>query len=137
MLDRYITGGEIDQPARNEEWRHLARAALLQKDRRVGDAGKAADTGADHGAGGAFLFFGRWMPAGVIECLRGCRHRKDDEVVDLALVLWLHPLVGIEARIGTVAARHHASDLARQIGDVERLDPPRAARPLEDLLPGR
>src|SRR5580692_13077160 len=111
MLDRYITGGEIDQPARNEERRHLARAALLQEDRRVGDAGKAADAGTDHGAGGAFLFLAGWMPAGIIERLSGGRHREDDEVVDLALVLWLHPLVGVEARIGTIAARHHAGDL--------------------------
>src|SRR6185437_2514692 len=63
--------------------------------------------------------------------------REDDEVVDLALVLWLHPLVGIEAGVGTVAARHHAGDLARQIGDVEGLDLPRAARAAQDSLPGR
>src|SRR6185437_46557 len=77
------------------------------------------------------------MPAGIIERLTGGRHREDDEVVDLALVLRLHPLVGIEAGVGTVAARHYAGDLARQIGDVEGLDLPRAACSLKNPLPGR
>src|SRR5689334_25442902 len=85
MLDRDVTGSEIDQPARDEERRHLARAALLQQDRGVGDAGKAADAGADQRAGGAALFLGGGMPVGVVERLLGGTHRKDDEVVDLAL----------------------------------------------------
>src|SRR6202012_4638447 len=74
---------------------------------------------------------------GVVERLARCRHREDDEVVDLALLLRLHPLIGIERAVGAVAARHHAGDLARQIGDVESVDLPRAALTVEDALPGR
>src|SRR5581483_7720723 len=65
------------------------------------------------------------------------RHREDDEIIDLALVLRLHPLIGIEGGLRAVAARHDAGDLARQVRNVEGLDPARAARALEDALPGR
>src|SRR5690349_2478813 len=77
------------------------------------------------------------MPVGIVERLAGSGHREDDEIIDLALVLRLHPLVGIEGAIGAVAARHDAGDLARQIRDVERFDPARAALTVEDPLPGR
>ena len=69
VLDRDIAGSEIDQAAGNEERRHLARAALLQEDRRVGDAGQAADAGADQGAGGALVLFALGMPVGIVERL--------------------------------------------------------------------
>ena len=71
------------------------------------------------------------LPAGIVERLRGRAHREDDEVVDLALLLRLHPLVGIEGAVGAVAARDLAGDLGRQIGDVEGVDPPRAALALD------
>src|SRR5262249_56405819 len=64
-------------------------------------------------------------------------HGKDDEVVDLALLLRLHPLVGIEAAVGAVAARDLTGDFGRQIGDVEALDPACAAFALEQALPAR
>ena len=35
------------------------------------------------------------LPAGIVERLRRRAHRIDDEVVDLALLLRLHPLIGI------------------------------------------
>ena len=35
-----------------------------------------------------------------VERLRGRRHAVDDEVVDLALLLGLHPVVGIELALG-------------------------------------
>ena len=113
VLDRDIAGSEIDQAAGNEERRHLARAALLQEDRGVGDAGQAADAGADQGAGGACapLRSSGCQSASSSAWLRRA-HREDDEVVDLALVLRLHPLVGIEGAVRAVAARDHAGDLA-------------------------
>src|SRR5229473_1127556 len=69
VLDRHITRGKIDQTPGNEEWRYLARAALLEKQRRIGDAGEAADPGANHRAGGAAILFSGRMPIGVIERL--------------------------------------------------------------------
>src|SRR4029450_10034527 len=107
VLDRDIAGREIDQAARDEERRYPARAPLLQQQRRVGDAGQATDPRTDQGAGGALVFLGRGMPVGVVERLARRRHRKDDEIIDLALFLWLHPLVGIESAVTAVAARNH------------------------------
>src|ERR1700733_5830401 len=77
------------------------------------------------------------MPVGVIKRLACCAHRKNNEVVDLALVFRLHPLVGVEGAARAVAARHYASDLAGQIGNLEGLDLPRAAFAVQDALPGR
>src|SRR5262249_24470460 len=77
------------------------------------------------------------MPVGVIERLLGSRHAEDDEIVDLALVLRLHPLVGIEAAVRAVAARYDAGDLGLEIRDVEALDPARTALAVEDALPVR
>src|SRR5450432_2793526 len=77
------------------------------------------------------------MPVRIIERLARGRHREHDEIVDLALVLWLHPLVGIKASGAAVAARNHAGDPAGQIGDVERINLARPALAIEDALPGR
>src|SRR4051794_29358795 len=77
------------------------------------------------------------MPAGIIERLLRCAHRKEDEIVDLALVLGLHPAVGIEAAVAAVAARHHAGDAAGQVRHFEGIDFFRAAFALEDAFPGR
>ena len=122
VLDRDIAGGKVDQAAGNEERRHFSRSPLLEQDRGVGNAGQPADAGADQRPGGATLFFGLGMPVRVVERLLGRAHREDDEIIDLALILRLHPLIGIEGAVRTVAARNHAGDLAGEIGDVERLD---------------
>src|SRR6202034_1140798 len=63
-------------------------------------------------------------------------HGKDDEVVDLALVFRLHPLVGVEGAARAIAAWDHASDLAGKIGNVERLDLPGAAFAVQNAFPG-
>src|SRR6185437_13851662 len=62
------------------------------------------------------------MPTGIIERELGCAHRVEDEIVDLALLFRLHPLVGIEGAVGAVAARNLAGDLARDVGDLESVD---------------
>src|SRR3954451_152242 len=77
------------------------------------------------------------MPIRIVERLPCRAHRENDEVVDLALVLRLHPLVRIERAVTAVAPRHHAGDPAGQIGDVERVDLAGAALAVEDTLPGR
>src|SRR5450759_5724953 len=137
VLDRDITRSKIDQTSGNEEWRYLARSALLQKQRRIGNAGKAADPRTDHRAGGATILFGGRMPFGIVERLARRAHCKDDEIIDLALILRLHPLVGIECAGAAVAARNHTGDPAGQIGDVKRIDLPGAALAVEDAFPGR
>src|SRR5664279_3907054 len=77
------------------------------------------------------------MPIGIVERLARRTHRENDEIVDLALVLRFHPLVGIEGTVAAVAARDHAGDPAGQIGDVEGIDLPGAALAVEDALPCR
>ncbi len=65
------------------------------------------------------LVIGLRFPAGIGERLRRSGHRIDDIIIDLALLLRLHPLIGIEAAVGTVAARHLHGDLAGEIGGLE------------------
>ena len=77
------------------------------------------------------------MPVGVIERLFRGGHGKEDEVVDLALFLRLHPLIGIEAAVRAVSARNLAGDLAGKIGDFESLDPSDPALSCEQPLPRR
>src|SRR5664279_2064381 len=137
VRDRDIARRQIDQAPGNKERRYLARAALLEQQGGIGDARQAADPGADHGAGGATALFGGGMPIGFVERLTRRTHGEDDEIVDLALVLRLHPLIGIEGAVAAVAARNHAGNPAGQIGDVKRLDLSGAAFAVEDALPGR
>ena len=120
-----MSADEIDQPAGNEERRDAARPLFVQGDRGVVDAAEAADAGADQHAGLDLLLVGLGRPVGVVERLGRGGARVDDEIVDLALLLGLHPVVGIEG-VGRVAARHLRGDLAGEVGDVEILDPGRA-----------
>src|SRR3569833_3454523 len=77
------------------------------------------------------------MPICIVERLSRGSHCVDDEIIDLALDLRLHPLVWIEGTLAAVAARHNAGDLARQIGDVEAVDHASTAPALEDAPPRR
>ena len=130
-------GCEIDDAAGNEERRHPARPLFPQCDGHIGDALDAADAGADHHAGIGLIFVALRPPAGVVERLACRAHGVDDELVDLALLLRLHPLIGIEGAIAAVAARDAAGDLTGDIGDVEPVDSFGAALTLEQALPCR
>src|SRR5256714_155023 len=77
------------------------------------------------------------MPTSVIERLACRAHGENNEIVDLALILRLHPLIGIEGAVAAVAPRNQAGDPAGQIGDVKCLDLLGAALAIEDALPGR
>jgi hypothetical protein len=46
-------------------------------------------------AGRTLVFIGFGMPVGIVERLVGRRHRINDEGIDLALFLRLHPVVGL------------------------------------------
>src|SRR5437660_5377912 len=118
-LNRHITGGEIDDAARDEERRDAARALLLQGDRGIGNPLDAADAGSDHHAGGDLVFIARRLPAGMFDRLARRAHRVDDEVIDPALLLRLHPLIGIVGAVRAIAARNRACDFPRKILSVE------------------
>ena len=112
MLDRDIARREIDQASGDEERAHPARPLLGEEQRGLLDSLQAADAGADQHAGADLILIGGGLPARVLERLRGSAHGVDDEVVDLALLLRLHPIVRIEGAVAAVAARHLAGDLA-------------------------
>src|SRR5207248_9225798 len=84
---RDVSGCEVDQAARNEERRHPPRPSLLERDRRLGNAGKPADSRADHYARLDLIVVAGWLPARVIERLARGAQGEDDEIVDLALLL--------------------------------------------------
>src|SRR5256886_14106291 len=137
MRNRHISRCEIDQPAGNEERRHPPRSLLLQHYRRSGKAGSPADPRADHHSRFDLIGVAQGLPACIIERLARGAHGENNEIVDLALLLWFHPLVGIEAAIRAVATRNLTSDLRRQIGDVESFDAPGPALTLDEALPPR
>ena len=118
MRDRDIAAGQIDQPPGNEERRNAARALFVERDRGVVNAAEAADARADQDAGFDFFLIGRRRPFGVAQRLRRRAHRIDDEIVDPALFLGVHPFVGTE-RVFGVAARHLGGDAAGNVGNVE------------------
>src|SRR5258706_231352 len=77
------------------------------------------------------------MPIGIVERLLRRAHCENDEIVDLALVFRLHPLVGIEGAVAAVAARNRTGDRPGQIGYFECVDLPVAALAVENAPPGR
>jgi hypothetical protein len=135
MSDRHLAAGEIDQPAGDEERRDTPRPLLVQRHRGLVDAAETTDARADQYAGVDLVLVGLGRPAGVPQRLAGGGHREDNKVVDLALLLRLYPLVGIE-RVGRGAARNLCGDLASDVGDVEALDPRRAGFASQQATPG-
>src|SRR5262249_2245517 len=101
------------------------------------DAFNTADAGANEHAGIRLLAVARWMPSGIVECLASRTHRKDNKLVDLALLLWLHPMIGIIGGIRTVATRDLAGNFARDVRNIETVDFPGAAFTLEQTRPSR
>ena len=87
-------------------------------------------------AGLDLLVVGFGVPVRVAQRLRRGAHAVDDEVVDAALFLRLHPIVGIEGVEGA-AARHLRGDFAREVGNVEVLDPGHPRLAGEKPAPGR
>lgn len=60
----------------------------------------------------------------------------DDEVIDLALLFGLHPVVRAELALA-FATRDEIRDLAGNVGNFEFLDTPRAVLSGKQRLPGR
>ena len=135
VADRHVAGGEVDQATGNEERADPPRAAVAQRDRGFLDALQAADARADEHAGRHLIVMAHRMPAGVFQRLVGGGHRIDDERIDLAAFLRLHPVVGIELAVRLGAARQLAGDLAGQVANLEILDPGNAALAGEDRRP--
>src|SRR5579885_605267 len=135
--DRDIARCKIDQAARDEERRNPARASLFQGERGVGDAFDAANPRTDQNAGAVLILFVLRLPARVFQRLGRGSNGIDDKVIDLALFLRLHPLIGVEGAVRAVTALYLRGDLAGQIGGVEFLDLRGSALSVEDVFPRR
>src|SRR5262249_8634874 len=116
MGNRYIAGRQIDQSARNEEWRDTAWSSLLEHDCSLGNTREAPDPGPDHYPSLNLLLLGRRLPARIVQRLACRTHCKNDEIVDLALLLRLHPLVWAECPVTAITTWDLASNLGRQVG---------------------
>ncbi len=103
--DRDLARGKVDQAAGNEERGNAARAAVAQRIAGFNDPFEPADSGADQHAGRDLVIVAFGMPVGIRKRHVGCRDRIGDERIDLALLLRLQPLIGIEASIAAVAKR--------------------------------
>src|SRR5262245_43123195 len=77
------------------------------------------------------------MPSGIIERLASSAHCKDNELVNLALFLRLHPLVRIVGRVRTIAPWNYAGDLAGDVRDFEMVNFLGTALAVEQTRPGR
>src|SRR5262249_48917835 len=126
----------IDDAAGHEEWRHPARAPLLQQHPGTGDTVGTTDPGADQNTACGLVLVGFRLPAGIVERLPGGAHRVHDELVDLALLLRLHPLIWIVGAARTITARDLAGNAGRQVGHVDALDAAHAALAGEQAPPG-
>src|SRR5690606_33224550 len=135
MADGHLARNQVDDVAWDEEGRDPARPALVEAKRVFGDALDAANTGADHHAGGAAVGFGLGLPSGIFQGLIRGGYAVENEVADLAQFLRLQNRFGIDRAAGSVSPRNDMRDLAGQIINLESGDPARGAAPGQQLLP--
>lgn len=119
MADRHLARGEVDEATGNEERRDTARTLVAQRVAAFDDAFETANARADQDAGGDLVLVVLRLPAGVGQRHVGSGHRVDDERIDLALFLRLHPVVGIEGCVGAVTEGNATGDLGRKVLDLE------------------
>ena len=134
--DRDIARRHVNDAARDEERADTPWALLVQGHRGVVDGADAADPRADQNAGAFAFLVGLGFGPGVGDGLRCGRHAVDDERINLALLLHIHPFVGIEFAIRIVAKRHAAGDLAGNVIDLKIVDALGAALAREQVRPG-
>ncbi|MDH6635747.1 UNVERIFIED_ORG: hypothetical protein M2438_000922 [Methylobacterium sp. SuP10 SLI 274] len=136
MLDRNLPRGEVNDSAGNEEGRDAPRTLLVEGHGGVVDRADAADARTDQDAAGLLIRVGFRMPVGIVERLAGSGHGIDDERIDLALLLGLHPQIGIEGAVGAVAEGQRAGDPAREVVGLERGDRGGSAVTGDEAAPG-
>ncbi|MNL60353.1 hypothetical protein D3C87_1841530 [compost metagenome] len=107
----------------------------MQRNGGIIDAADAADARADQNACAFLVFLGFWFNPGILDGLGGSGHGVDDEIVDLALFLGFHPLVGIVLAIGIIPAGQPMRDLARDVIDLEFVDTLGSTLACQDIGP--
>ena len=102
IANRHLTRDQVDQRAGNEEGRHATRALLGHHQRGLFDGLQPADARAQHDAGAQLAFLVLRFPAGILHGHLGRGNPIEDEVIDLATLLRLHPVIGIEGTLGAI-----------------------------------
>lgn len=111
------------------------RGLLLQQKRGIGNARQTADARTDQNPG-FLLRLGRIeLQAGIGDRLIRGSHSVGDEIIDLALLLGLHPVIGIKLALAR-SARNEVGDMAGDVGDFELLNAPRAVLAGKQRPPG-
>src|SRR5690606_5783724 len=134
--DRHMAGSQIDQAPRDKEGADTARTLFMQRHGSIIDAPNAANARTDQDASALLFFLGLGLDASVLNGLRGSSHGVDDEIVYLALLLALHPLVGIVLAIGIVSQRQTVSDLTGDIIDLNVVDTLGSTLACQNVGPG-
>src|SRR5690554_222838 len=122
--NRHMTRGQVDQATGDEEGADATRPLFMQNDRGVVNAADATNARADQDACAFLIFLGPGLNAGILNSLGCRRHRIDDEWVNLALFLDVHPLIWIVLAIGVVAEGQAMSDLTGDIVHLELVNAP-------------
>src|SRR5262249_48826072 len=121
--DRHVTGGKIDDASGNEERRDPTRPALLQQNSRIGNSPPSADPRTYEDSRCNLVLLGCRLPTRVFKRLLCRTHGKDDKLVDLALLLRLHPLIRLIGAVGAVPAGYLTGNARGQVGYINPIDP--------------
>ena len=119
MTDRNPARGKIDDRAWNEKRRNTTRPFFKQGHGRLINGANTANAGTNHNTGTVPLILGRWRPAGISQRLRGGSKTEENELIGLFLILFVHPVIGIESAIASIAARNLARNLRTEIRHVK------------------
>jgi hypothetical protein len=102
--------------------RNPARTLVAQGVAGLDDAFEATDARTDHHTGGDLVFTALRIPAGILERHVGGGDAEQDELVDLALFLGLHPVVRIERSLHRRVGGNRTGNLCGDVADIERRD---------------
>jgi hypothetical protein len=135
IADRHLPRDQVDQRARNEERRHPPRplsfsvmeVSAMDESPPIPDPIRQPVRS---------WLSDRLASTRILDRLIGGGHAIEDELVDLAGLLRLHPVVGIEGAVGAVAALHFAGIGRSKSGRVEPRDGPRPGLPGQKPRPG-
>ncbi len=140
--DRYLARGQIDQSSRDEERAHLARPALMKRDRSLVDRFKTTNTGPDENASALLTFVILGLPSGILYSFVCCSDRIKNEFVDPTHLFWGDEFGRIKRMGISFAAaaacypRNLKRNLARHIFGIERINTSSPRFAFKQALPG-
>ena len=136
ILDRHLTGNQVDQRPGNKEGRHTTRAFFGHHQRGLFNGLQTANARPDHHTGAQLAFLILGFPPGILNGLSRRRDPIEDKVINLAPFLGRHPVIGIKRAVAAIAQRN-LTGIFR--GDTLRIEPgdrPGARRARQQTRPG-